>query len=250
MRGVSVHVSGSGRLIRFRPTLPHPFSFCLPFSSKTIGDKILSESLTFLSLRNGRRICGGRFVWKTGKTFSCEQARQHACASRPPDRPTVWERSPRFVRSARSCGFLQESFEPGSFVLRLTGASRPGATAAMVRGVPLSTGAKALICKLDDCFAMFVMPADRKLDGKRVRQALGARSLRFATPDELRKVTGLAPGAVPPFGRLFGLRTHCDVHLGESEQINFNAGDHSISICMLYGDYLAVERPEIGEFAE
>jgi Ala-tRNA(Pro) deacylase len=87
--------------------------------------------------------------------------------------------------------------------------------AAAGRGVALSTGAKALICKVDNRFVMFVIPADRKLDSKRVRQALGIWALRFATPDELRELTGLTPGAVPPFGSLFGVpfaRNHHHAH--------------------------------------
>ena len=120
--------------------------------------------------------------------------------------------------------------------------------AAAVRGVPLSTGAKALICKVDTSFVMFVIPADRKLDSKRIRQSLGIRALRFATPDELRELTGLVPGAVPPFGSLFGLPTHCDVRVAENERINFNAGDHSISVSMRWADYLRVENPTLGSF--
>ena len=120
--------------------------------------------------------------------------------------------------------------------------------AAAVRGVPLASGAKALLCKVDDRFALFVIPADRKLDSKRVRQALGSRSLRFATVDELRQLTGLAPGSVPPFGRLFGLATCCDLRMADSEKINFNAGDHSISVSMRWVDYLRVENPTLGSF--
>ena len=120
--------------------------------------------------------------------------------------------------------------------------------AAAVRGVPLSTGAKALICKVDTSFVMFVIPADRKLDSKRIRQSLGIRALRFATPDELRELTGLAPGAVPPFGSLFGLPTHCDARLAENERINFNAGDNSISVSIQCKDYLQAERPVLGSF--
>jgi len=121
--------------------------------------------------------------------------------------------------------------------------------AAAVRGVPLSSGAKALICKVDDRFVMFVIPADRKLDSKQVRQALGVRALRFASAEELRQLTSLTPGAVPPLGSLFGLATHCDVRLAENERINFNAGDHSISVSMRYADFLQVERPSLGRFA-
>ena len=120
--------------------------------------------------------------------------------------------------------------------------------AAAVRGVPLSTGAKALICKVDARFVMFVIPADRKLDSKRIRQSLGIRALRFATADELRELTSLVPGAVPPFGSLFGLPTHCDARLAENERINFNAGDNSISVSLQCTDYLQVEKPGLGSF--
>ncbi|MCX7137422.1 MAG: hypothetical protein NTW47_12520, partial [Proteobacteria bacterium] len=36
--------------------------------------------------------------------------------------------------------------------------------AARVRGAPLASGAKALICKAGESFVLFVMPADRRLD--------------------------------------------------------------------------------------
>ena len=120
--------------------------------------------------------------------------------------------------------------------------------AAAVRGVPLATGAKALICKADSRFVMLVIPADRKLDSKQVRQALAIRALRFASADELRKLTGLAPGAIPPFGSPFGIPTYCDARLADQERVNFNAGDHAISVSMRCADYLAVERPTIACF--
>ena len=125
------------------------------------------------------------------------------------------------------------------------GSGRPRPAA---RGVHLSTRAKALICKVDTRFVMFVIPADRKLDSKRIRQSLGIRALRFATADELRELTGLAPGAIPPFGSLFGLPTHCDAHLAENERVNFNAGDNSISVSLQCADYLQVEKPVLGSF--
>ena len=79
--------------------------------------------------------------------------------------------------------------------------------AARIRGTPLSSGAKALICKGDESFVMFVLPADRKLDSRAVRQAKGWRKLRFANRDEVLELTGLLPGSIPPFGSLFGLGT-------------------------------------------
>jgi Ala-tRNA(Pro) deacylase len=118
--------------------------------------------------------------------------------------------------------------------------------AARVRGTPLASGAKALICKGEEGFVMFVIPADRKLDSQAVRRAKGWKKLRFATREEVLELTGLAPGSIPPFGSLFGLPTLCDERLGQNETINFNAGDHSISVSMRHADYLEVERPELG----
>ncbi len=122
--------------------------------------------------------------------------------------------------------------------------------AAQVRGTPLASGAKALVCKGDDAVVMFVVPADRKLDSKGIRQSRGWRKLRFVTREEVLKITGLEPGSIPPFGSLFGLRTFCDERLGLNEKINVNAGDHSISVSMRYADYVRVESPELGTFAE
>ena len=121
--------------------------------------------------------------------------------------------------------------------------------AARVRGTPLASGAKALVCKGEEGFVMFVIPADRKLDSHAVRRAKGWRKLRFATREEVLELTGLAPGSIPPFGSLFGLPTLCDERLGENAVINFNAGDHSISVSMRYVDYVQVEEPELGAFA-
>ena len=119
--------------------------------------------------------------------------------------------------------------------------------AAAVRGVPLASGAKALVLKAGEAFVMAVVPADRKLDSKKARAALGVKSVRFADRAEVERLTGLQPGSIPPFGSLFGLKTYCDPALGESETINFNAGDHSVSVSMTCADYLAVEKPAAAE---
>ena len=52
--------------------------------------------------------------------------------------------------------------------------------AAAVRGAQLASGAKALVCKANGEFLMFVVPADRRLDSKRLRKQHGMRGLRFA----------------------------------------------------------------------
>jgi Ala-tRNA(Pro) deacylase len=122
--------------------------------------------------------------------------------------------------------------------------------AAEIRGTTLASGAKALVCKADEQFVMIVLPADRKLASKLVRKSAGIKNLRFATKEEVAELTGLAPGSIPPFGSLFNLPTWCDTALAEQPRINFNAGDHAISISLAFADYQRTEQPRMGQFAE
>jgi Ala-tRNA(Pro) deacylase len=119
--------------------------------------------------------------------------------------------------------------------------------AAAVRKTPLSSGAKALVVKAGERFVLFVLPADRKLDSRKARAHLQVREMRFATREEVEKLTGLQPGSIPPFGSLFQLPTYCDPGLAHNESINFNAGDHAISIQMAYPDYVKAEKPSLAE---
>jgi Ala-tRNA(Pro) deacylase len=116
---------------------------------------------------------------------------------------------------------------------------------ARVRGESLSVGAKALLVKTDDVFRLFVLPADRQLDAKKVKQKLGVRSVRFAIKEELLEMTGLVPGSVPPFGRpLLPFELYGDSAIGSvKDKVAFNAGELTISIVMTASDWKAVARP-------
>ena len=142
---------------------------------------------------------------------------------------------------------LQEAGVP--FTQREHAAVRTSEEAAAVRGAPLHSGAKALVLKGGDGFLLAVLPADRALDSRALRAVVGSRRTRFASRDELLELTGLTPGAVPPFGSLFGLETVCDPGLADNEQINFNAGSHSHSVQMSYADWEAMERPRLATIA-
>lgn len=116
---------------------------------------------------------------------------------------------------------------------------------ARVRGEALAVGAKALLLKTDDVFRLFVLPADRQIDSKRIKQALRVKSIRFATKEELRQLTGLVPGAVPPFGEpLLPFELYADPAIGMIEdKVAFNAGSLTDSIVMKASDWRAIARP-------
>jgi Ala-tRNA(Pro) deacylase len=110
--------------------------------------------------------------------------------------------------------------------------------AARVRGTPIEAGAKALVLKANEDPVHVVLPGHRRVDNARLRAILGTRTLRFATPEELLALTGCVPGAVPPFGNLFGLPVLVDEELTLREEIAFNAGSNAVSIVMRCADFL------------
>lgn len=115
---------------------------------------------------------------------------------------------------------------------------------ALLRGVDLHSGAKALVVRgsKTKMHYLCVIPADLRLDGKKVKAVVG-ENISFA--QDTTEVTGCVPGSVPPLGSVISLKTYCDSRLGENEVINFNAGSLTDSIEMKYTDYLTVEQPQL-----
>ena len=103
---------------------------------------------------------------------------------------------------------------------------------AKYRKVPMKIGAKAILLKVKDNYVVAVMPADRRLDYKKIKAVLETKKVRFAAVEELKAVTGCDKGALPPFGHLFSLQLVVDEKLFEEEHMAFNAGSLTDSIKM------------------
>lgn len=107
----------------------------------------------------------------------------------------------------------------------------------------LEQGAKALILNVamsntTKQFIMAVLPAHKRLDGKKLCEHIRGKKVRFATQDEASILTnGVEFGGVPPFGNLFQLPVYVDPTLFDNETIIFNCGDRSASIAMQSADY-------------
>lgn len=135
--------------------------------------------------------------------------------------------------------------------------TRTSEDSARVRGEELKNGGKALVMKLDDQFAVFVLPADRRAHSGTIRKTLGVRKLRFATAEELSELTaadgrpGLVPGSVPPFGEpILAFPLYVDSAVEENERIAFNAGSLTDSIILPVPDYFRLACPtRVFEFA-
>ncbi len=120
---------------------------------------------------------------------------------------------------------------------------------ARVRGEELRVGGKALLLKTDNDFRIFVVSAALRVDSGAIRRHLGLKKTRFATPEELRELTGLVPGAVPPFGRpILPFELYVDRSIVANERIAFNAGSLTDSIILSLEDYVRVAEPTVFEF--
>lgn len=124
------------------------------------------------------------------------------------------------------------------------------AAAAAVRGFELKSGAKALLLKGGGSFVLIILPGSDKLDSRKVKNYLGVKDLRFATPEEVEKVMGCQIGACYPFGNLIDTRMIVDFKLAQNEKISFNPGVHNKSITMKYDDFARVSHAVLGDFSK
>jgi Ala-tRNA(Pro) deacylase len=110
--------------------------------------------------------------------------------------------------------------------------------------------AKTVIVRLDDKLAMAVLPANRRIVIQDLRDLTGCAKARFATEEEFKKVfPDCEPGAMPPFGNLYGLEVFVAPELAADEEIAFNAGTHTEVMRMAYRDFERIVHPHVMQFA-
>ncbi len=116
--------------------------------------------------------------------------------------------------------------------------------------IPGKMVAKSVVIKIDNTFALAVLPAPARVDVSALRVSLRARELRLATEFEFTGLfTDCEVGAMPPFGNLYGLPVYVEQSLTEDEEIVFNAGTHQDTIRMKYADFARLVRPQVIGFA-
>ena len=110
--------------------------------------------------------------------------------------------------------------------------------------VPGKDFAKTVMVHIDGRLAMAVLPASEKLDLARLKDAAGGRHVRLALESEFdRQFPGCEPGAMPPFGNLYGMRVFVAETLAADGEIAFNAGSHAELIRMAYKDFERLVQP-------
>lgn len=122
-------------------------------------------------------------------------------------------------------------------------------TATSVAGaahIPGKEMAKTVVVSLDGHHVLAVLPAHRKVDLERLREATGAGTAELADERTFaREFPECEPGAMPPFGHLYGMPVYVEPHLALDAQIAFNAGTHTELIRMAYRDFERLAHPTL-----
>lgn len=106
--------------------------------------------------------------------------------------------------------------------------------------------AKTVIVKMDDKFAMAVLPASRRVDLDHLKNAVGATEVTLASESEFKVLfPDCEVGAMPPFGNLYDMGVYVAEQLTEDEDIAFNAGSHTELVRMSYQDFAKLVTPEV-----
>ena len=109
---------------------------------------------------------------------------------------------------------------------------------------------KTVVLEADGKYVLGVVPATHCIDMHLAGKALGAQTLKLALEQDLSKICNdCQPGAIPPFGSRYGLRTLVEESLTHEEYLVFQGSSHDETLCMRYRDFEALEEPEVASFS-
>ena len=116
--------------------------------------------------------------------------------------------------------------------------------------IPGKQLAKTVMVKIDGDLAMAVLPAPYRVNFDRLKVLIGAKRVELATEVEFKdKFPDCEPGAMPPFGNLYGMKVYADENLAEEMGIAFCAGAHGELIRISYKDFENLVGPKVIDFA-
>lgn len=118
---------------------------------------------------------------------------------------------------------------------------------ASTLGHELNKVAKTLVVKADKRYVLVVLPANVRLDLKKLAKVLKAKAVKIAPEPVLAKLK-LKPGMTPPFGSLAGLEVALEKSLLKAADIIVRAGSLTESIGMKAKDFVEMESPILGTF--
>ena len=130
---------------------------------------------------------------------------------------------------------------------------RPTHSATHLAGslhVPGRSVAKGVLVRAGDVYVLAVLPATHRVDMTRLAEVLDVADCRIASEAEVEQVfSDCEPGALPPFGRLYGLTTVLDLSLALGSDVTFVANTRHEGVRMRFDDYESIELPLEARFS-
>ena len=118
-------------------------------------------------------------------------------------------------------------------------------------GIPCRQMAKPVLVRIDGTLAMAVVPADERVNLARLRELTDAGSVVLAGEGEFAdRFPECEPGAMPPFGNLYGMALYVDQGLAADGSLCFNAGSHTDLLRMRFADFERLANPCVVDLAE
>lgn len=112
--------------------------------------------------------------------------------------------------------------------------------------IPGREVAKTVMVKLDGRMIMVVVPASHRVNLEKLMEATGASKAELASEEEFSKLfPDCSPGAMPPFGNLYGLDVVVAKRLTQDVEIAFNAGSHTELMRLPYKDFEDLVHPKV-----
>ena len=110
-------------------------------------------------------------------------------------------------------------------IFKLSGKSSSLERAAAALGVEMSALALVSVYRLDGEPAIVIIPADRKVDLHKLRDAAGGELVEPVSRDEVQALTGYMAGCLPPVAHLAPLPTFIDYYTLKEDVIYTGSGE-------------------------
>lgn len=115
----------------------------------------------------------------------------------------------------------------------------------------LNEVAKTLVIKADHRHILVVLPANNKLDLKKLKKFLKAKKIEIAKEGIMPKVFKVKAGLITPFGKLYqNTPVYIDKALLKAKKIVTSAGSFEESLHLKVKDFLKATEGKLGSFGK
>lgn len=122
--------------------------------------------------------------------------------------------------------------------------------AARLRNRPIDTLVKCLVLTDGISNVMACVPGNKRIDVPKVREVFGTGKLEFAHEEELKKLTGMQPGATAPIGLKSDIPIVIDRQLAGAGKVNMSGGDPSFGVEIRSMDLVELSKAKIAEISK